>query len=245
MAHNTLDLETTGGIATITLNRPPMNAVTDEMLDELVSVCTELESDDTIHVIILTGAGRAFSAGRDGPGVLAGKERPGGLRYAILEQIKMPVIAAVNGFCFTGSFELAMCADIIIASDKAKFADTHSRFGITPGGGQTQRLPRLIGARKAKEILFTGRQISAEEAEQIGIVNKVVPHDTLMDEARTMAAMILENIPETISIEKQLINQSMTTPLKEGLELEAAENPSGVISPTPEGHKRMETLFKE
>ena len=245
MAHNTLDLETTCGIATITLNRPPMNAVTDEMLDELVSVCTELESDDTIHVIILTGAGRAFSAGRDGPSVLAGKERPGGLRYAILEQIKMPVIAAVNGFCFTGSFELAMCADIIIASDKAKFADTHSRFGITPGGGQTQRLPRLIGARKAKEILFTGRQISAEEAEQIGIINKVVPHDTLMDEARTMAAMILENIPETISIEKQLINQSMTTTLEEGLELEAAQNPSGVITPAGDGHERMEALFKK
>ena len=245
MAYNTLDLETAGGMAIITLNRPPMNAVTDEMLDELVTVCTELESDGTVHVIIVTGAGRAFSAGRDGPGVLAGKERPGGLRYAILEQINMPVIAAVNGFCFTGSFELAMCADIIIASDNAKFADTHARFGITPGGGQTQRLPRLIGSRKAKEILFTGRQISAEEAEQIGIVNKVVPHDTLMDEARAMAEMILDNIPETISIEKRLINQSMTTTLEEGLELEAAQNPSGVITPAGDGRERMEALFKK
>ena len=245
MAHNTLDLETTGGIATITLNRPPMNAVTDEMLDELVSACKTVEDDDTVHVIILTGAGRAFSAGRDVPGVLAGKERPGGSRYRILEEINMPVIAAVNGFCFTGAFELAMCADLIIASDKAKFVDTHARFGIVPGGGQTQRLPRLIGARKAKELLFTGRQLSADEAEQIGIVNKVVPHDTLMEEAQAMAALILENIPETISIEKRLINQSMTTTLEDGLELEAAEHPTGVISPTSEGHKRMETLFKK
>ena len=245
MEYNTLDLETADGMAIVTLNRPPMNAVTDEMLDELVSVCKALESDATVHVVILTGAGRAFSAGRDVPGVLEGKERPGGSRYRILEEIDMPVIAAVNGFCFTGAFELAMCADIIIASDQAKFADTHARFGIVPGGGQTQRLPRLIGTRKAKELLFTGRQISADEAEQIGSVNKVVAHDSLMAEARTMAAQILENIAETISIEKRLINQSMATSLEEGLALEAAQHPSGKISPTPEGREKMAALFKK
>jgi enoyl-CoA hydratase/carnithine racemase len=245
MAYNTLQLEFADGMATITLDRPPMNAVTDEMLDELVSACRAAEDDETVNVIILTGAGRAFSAGRDVPGVLAGSERPGGSRYRILEDINMPAIAAVNGFCFTGSFELAMCADISIASDKAKLVDTHARVGMVPGGGQTQRLPRLIGARKAKELLFTGRQLNAEEAEQMGIVNKVVPHDTLMDEARAMAALILENIPETISIEKRLINQSMTTTLEEGLALEAAEHPSGVISPTPEGHERMRKLFEK
>ena len=156
--------------------------------------------------MILTGAGRAFSAGRELQGVLSGTEFPGGPRYRALENLSKPVIAAVNGFCFTGSFELAMCADIIIASEKAVFGDTHMRFGVVPGGGQTQRLPKLIGVRKAKELLFTCKRLSAEEAEQLGIVNRVVPHDKLLEEARDMAKQILENIPETISITKKLIN---------------------------------------
>jgi len=245
MAFNTLLLEKKDGIATVTLNRPPMNALNEELLDELVSVCEEVEQDDTVHIVILTGAGRAFSAGRDLPGVLAEVERPGGPRYRILEELSKPVIAAVNGFCFTGAFELAMCADIIIASEKATFADTHARFGIVPGGGQTQRLPRLIGVRKAKELLFTCRRITAEEAEQIGIVNKVVSHNTLVDEARKMAEQILENIPETISAQKKLINQSMQMDFEEGLDQEAAYQSGRAISPTVEGRKRMEAFLQK
>ncbi len=232
MPYNTLSLEQNDGIATVTLDRPPMNAVNEELLDELVAVCHEVEEDDAVRVVILTGAGRAFSAGRDLPGVLEGRERPGGPRYRTLEQLSKPVIAAVNGYCFTGAFELAMCADIIIASEKATFCDTHARFGIVPGGGQTQRLPRLIGTRKAKELMFTGRTVNAAEAEQLGIVNKVVPHDDLLDEARQMATQIAENIPETMAIQKKLINESMTVPLEEGLANEAAYHSRGTIDPT-------------
>lgn len=245
MTYNTLILEKKEGIATIALNRPPMNAVNEELLDELVAACEDIEKDHTIHVVILTGAGRAFSAGRDLPAVLAGAEYPGGPRYKVIENLSKPVIAAVNGFCFTGSFELAMCADIIIASEKAIFADTHARFGIVPGGGQTQRLPRLIGARKAKELLFTCKRITAEEAERLGIVNKVVPHDALEDEARKMAEQILENIPEVISTMKSLINQSMNLDLNAGLDREAAYHKDGPISPSAEGRKRMEAFLKK
>jgi len=232
-------------IATITLNRPPMNAVNEELLDELVSACQDIEKDKGIHVVILTGAGRAFSAGRDLPAVLEGVEYPGGPRYGVLENLSKPVIAAVNGFCFTGSFELAMCADIIIASEKAVFADTHSRFGIVPGGGQTQRLPRIVGLRKAKELMFTGRRISAEKAEQLGIVNRVVSHDELLEQARAMAEEILENIPETISTMKSLINQSMSLDLEAGLAREASYHKNGPISPSDEGRKRMMAFLKK
>jgi len=241
---DTLLLETQGGIATVTLNRPPMNAVNEQLLDELVEVCGEIEQDDSVQVVILTGAGRAFSAGRELQGVLSGTEFPGGPRYRALENLSKPVIAAVNGFCFTGSFELAMCADIIIASEKAVFGDTHMRFGVVPGGGQTQRLPKLIGVRKAKELLFTCKRLSAEEAEQLGIVNRVVPHDKLLEEARDMAKQILENIPETISITKKLINQSMNLDLDTGLDLEAGYHEGGTIAPSPEGRKRIEGFLK-
>lgn len=245
MAYNTLLLDKKEGIATIALNRPPMNAVNEEMLNELVAACEDIENDEAIHVVILTGAGRSFSAGRDLPAVLSGVEYPGGPRYRAIENLSKPVIAAVNGFCFTGSFELAMCADIIIASEKAIFADTHARFGIVPGGGQTQRLPRLIGARKAKELMFTCKRLTAQEAESIGIVNRVVPADALEGEAREMAEQILENIPETISTMKSLINQSMNLDLDAGLDREAAYHKDGPISPAAEGRKRMEAFLKK
>ncbi len=245
MGYNTMAVEKKDRIATITLNRPPMNAVNEELLDELVAICEDIEKDNGVQVVILTGAGRAFSAGRDLPGVLDGVEYPGGPRYMALENLSKPVIAAVNGFCFTGSFELAMCADLVIASEKAVFGDTHSRFGIVPGGGQTQRLPRLIGSRKAKELLFTCRRLTATEAEEMGIINKVVPHDELLTAAQEMAEQILENIPETISIMKSLINQSGSLDLETGLAREAAYHNNGPISPSPEGRKRMEGFLKK
>jgi enoyl-CoA hydratase len=245
MDYNTLILEKKDRIATITLNRPPMNAVNEELLDELVAVCEDIESDDDVRVVILTGAGKAFSAGRELQGVLDGMEYPGGPRYRVLENLSKPVIAAVNGFCFTGSFELAMCADIIIASEKAVFGDTHARFGIVPGGGQTQRLARIVGPRKAKEILFTCQRISAEEAERLGIANKVVPHDKLEEEARTMAGQISENIPETLSIMKSLVNQSMSLDLETGLAQEAAYHKDNPITPFGDGRRRMEGFLKK
>jgi enoyl-CoA hydratase len=243
MNYETLTLTKKDSVAIITLNRPPLNAVNETLLDELESVCMALETDNSVQVVILTGAGRSFSAGRELPGILEGTEYPGGPRYRALEALSKPVIAAVNGFCFTGSFELAMCADIIIASEKALFRDTHARFGIVPGGGQTQRLPKLIGARKAKELLFTCDMIPAAEAERLGIVNKVVPTDELMAEAQAMAAKILKNVPETVSTIKKLINSGMTMDLEAGLKMEADHHADGPISPAPEGRKRIQAFL--
>jgi len=245
MNYNTMIVEKKERIAWITLNRPPMNAVNEEMLDELVEVCREIEADDSVGVVILTGAGRSFSAGRELPGILEGKEYPGGPRYMALENLSKPVIAAVNGFCFTGSFELAMCADIIIASEKARFCDTHARFGICPGGGQTQRLPRLIGIRKAKELLFTCDMISAQEAERIGIVNKVVPPDELHLAAVEMAEKILANVPETISTIKRLMNKGWNASLEQGLAIETEYHQGRPISPAAEGLKRIKVFLEK
>jgi len=245
MSYNTLLVEKNNHITKIILNRPPLNSVNEELLDELVSACEEIEKDSDTHVVILIGAGKAFSAGRELPGIMEGKEYPGGPRYRALENLSKPVIAAVNGYCFTGSFELAMCADIIIASEKAIFGDTHARFGIVPGGGQTQRLPRLIGIRKAKELMFTCERITAHEAERLGIVNRVVPPESLEEEAVFMAEKILKNIPETISNMKRLINQSQNVDLETGLQIEADWHQGKPISPTAEGRKRIEAFLEK
>jgi len=244
MTYNNIILEKKNGIARIVLNRPPLNILNEELLSELMAALDEVEKDDSVNVVILTGAGRAFSAGRDLKGILEGREMPGGSRYKSLEDLSKPVIAAVNGFCFTGSFELAMCADIIIASDNAVFGDTHARFGLIPGGGQTQRLPRQIGPKKAKELMFTCDTISAHEAERIGIVNKVVPPERLEEAAREMAEKILKNVPEALRTIKSLVNKGMKTDLETGLKIEA-EMHKGPLSPMEEGRKRMAALLEK
>jgi len=243
--YDNIIVEKAKGVARIILNRPQArNAVTEALLSDLVSAVEDIAKDDSVHVVILTGAGKTFSAGRDLKGVLEGREWAGGSRYKVLEDLSKPVIAAVNGFCFTGSLELVMCADIVIAAEDAIFADTHARFGIIPGGGQTQRLPRYIGPRRAKELLFACEQISAREAERLGIVNKVVPPEQLEQAAMEMAEKILKNIPEAVSQIKSLINRGMKTDLETGLRLEA-EHHKGPIKPTDEGRRRILSLLKK
>jgi len=245
MTYNKIILEKKSGIAKITLNRPQaLNALDEELLSEFMAALDDIEKDDSVNVVILTGAGRAFSAGRDLKGILESRERPGGSRYKALEDLSKPVIAAVNGPCFTGSFELVMCADIIIASDNAVFGDTHARFGITPGGGQTQRLPKQIGPKKAKELMFTCDTIPAREAERIGIVNKVVPLEKLEETAMEMAEKILKNVPETVRTIKSLVNRGMKTDLEIGLKMEA-EMHKGPISLTEESRKRIAALLQK
>ena len=245
MTYSKIILEKKNGIARITLNRPQaLNALDEELLSELVTALDDIEKDDSVNVVILTGAGRAFSAGRDLNGVMEGREWVGGSRYKALEDLSKPVIAVVNGHCFTGSFELAMCADIIIASENAVFGDTHARFGITPGGGQTQRLPRQVGAKKAKELMFICDTISASEAERIGIVNKVVPPEKLEEAAMEMAEKILKNVPEALRANKSLVNKGMKTDLETGLKMEA-EAHKGPLSPIEEGRKRIAALLEK
>jgi len=245
MIYKNVLLEKKDGIARIILNRPQaLNAVTEGLLSDLVAALDDVEKDDSVHVVILTGAGKAFSAGRDVEGVLEGREFPGAARYRALEKISKPVIAAVNGACFTGSLELVLYADIIIAPERAVFADTHARFGIIPGGGQTQILPRLVGMKRAKEILFTCEPLSAHEAQRLGIVNKVVPLEKLDEAAWEMAEKIRRNIPEALRIMKRLINEGMSKDLESGLQLEAREH-TGPINPRGEGRARMTALLKK
>ncbi len=243
MTYSKIILEKKNAIAKITLNRPEvLNAMDNELLAELATAFDEVEKDDSVKVIILTGAGRTFSAGMDIKNILAGTAKSGGTIFEALGDLSKPVIVAVHGYCFTGAFELIMCADIIIASEDAVFSDTHARFGIIPGGGQTQRLPRQIGLQKAKELLFTSDRISASEAERIGIVNKVVPPEKLEDAALEMAEKILKNDPKTLRVIKSLINKGIMVDLETGLKMEAGMRKER-ISTTEEGRKRIAARF--
>ncbi len=246
MAYRKVILEKKDGIARVTINRPEaLNAIDEETMGEIVAAIREADKDESVNVIILTGTGKSFSAGRDLPGIMAGREMPGAARHTVLEEVSKPIIAAVNGYCFTGAFELCMCADIVIASENAMFGDTHARFGIVPGGGQTQRLPRQIGPRKAKELLFTGDFITAREAERIGIVNKVVPSEKLDEAVTEMAQKILRNVPETVRKMKYLINQGLKGDLQSGLKLEAAEHIGEPIMPNEEGRRRIAATLEK
>lgn len=248
MTYGKIILEKENRIAKITLNRPEvLNAMDEELLSELALACDDIEEDDNIDVVILTGAGRAFSAGMDLKQIRERRGRPRKSRtrgYRVIEDLSKPVIAAVNGYCFTGAFELVMHADIIIASENAIFCDTHARFGILPGGGQTQRLPREIGPKKAKELMFSCDRISADEAERIGIVNKIVPLEKLEEAAVEMAGKILENIPESIRTIKWMVNEGMKMNLESGLKLERSQQ-GGPWTLSEESRKRIAERFEK
>ena len=232
MSYQTIIFDKADGIARITLNRPQvLNALSSGLFSELKAALGEASDDDSIGVVVITGAGRAFSAGVDikttdpetGKRVAPSNEQAREV-IDIIEALEKPVIAAVNGHCLTGALELATACDIIIASDKAMFGDTHARWGLTPTWNGSQRLPRLIGALKAKEMFFTGDILSAAEAERIGLVNQVVPHEKLHEAVDEMAAKILAGSRETIRIEKSLINRSLKMTYAEGVALERRES---------------------
>ncbi len=243
MSYKKIILEKKGAIARIILNRPEvMNAMDRELISELADALADVDKDDEIRVAILTGAGRAFSAGRDMNQLLEASHERGGLKYKMIEDLSKPVIAAVNGYCFTGALELVLCADIIIASEHAIFCDTHARYARIPGGGLTQRLPRLLGSKKAKELMFTSDRISAQEAERIGLVNKVVPPEKLEEAAIEMAGKIIKNSPRSIKAMKYLVNRGMSMSLEDGLQMEAQawqDAHNEPLAPDDERKKRL------
>jgi enoyl-CoA hydratase len=224
MAYENIILEKEDTIAIITFNRPEaMNALNNQTRAEFREAIADVAADDNVKVLILTGSGKAFVAGSDI------KEFNKTTPYAahnivrlgeMVEKLEKPVIAAVNGFCLGGGNEIAMGCDIIIASDKAKFGQTEINIGIIPGGGGTQRLPRLIGACRAKELIFTGDIIRAEEAFRLGLVNRVVPLDDLMSTAKEMARKIATKSAAALKLAKTAINRGMQTNLESGLKYE-------------------------
>lgn len=224
MTFETIILEKEGGIAILTFNRPDaMNALNNQVRAEFRAAMADLATDDEIKVVILTGAGKAFVAGSDikelrqtTPLSAHNITRLGD----IVQNMGKPVIAAVNGFALGGGCEIVMGCDIIIASDKAKFGQPEINLGIIPGGGGTQRLPRLVGVCRAKELILTGDIIRAEEADRIGLVNRVVPLDQLMPTVKEIAGKIAAKSSAAVKIAKASINRGMQMGLESGLAYE-------------------------
>ncbi len=212
----------------ITLNRPEkLNAFTQTMLQEWRAVLETLKNDDSCRIIIVTGAGKSWSAGVDLSVFQNIKIEPGYKMYDdgieimnILETCSQVTIAMLNGYCFTGALELLMAFDIIVAADEAKIGDTHAKWGIPPKWGMTQRLLNQVGIRKAKELSFTAKTISGKEAETIGLVNKSVPLTSLKDTIESLVSQILGNSAQTIAAMKEMYQYGNMHSLKEGLDFE-------------------------
>ncbi len=243
--------EDENGVAVLTLNRPKaMNSCNFEMLHALRDQIEEIRWNPDIRVIIITGAGeKAFCAGADLkeratlPPVKV-KEYIYTIRnlFTTIEFLNKPVIAAVNGIALGGGTELALAGDIRIASMNASMGQTETRLAIIPGAGGTQRLPRLVGKGKGKELIFTGRRVGAEEALQIGLVNHIYERDALMDECKKMAAMICETGPIAVEQAKYAINYGLETDLHTGLAIES--NAYWVCIPTKDRIEGL-TAFRE
>lgn len=230
MEFSNITLEKRGGVAKITLNRPKvLNALDVRTLEEIGAAVEDIENDPGVKVMVMTGAGRAFCVGADlvGAAGLADKPRDYFLRlwkkvFSAIENLNVPVIAVINGMALAGGLELVMVCDLAIASEDARLADQHANYGLVPGGGGSQRLPRLIGIRKAKKLLYTGDWISAAEAERLGLVNKVVPSDKLEQATNELVAKLLNKSPMALTTVKRLVNRGMEGSLDAGLEMEIA-----------------------
>lgn len=221
--------EVFGHAAIITINRPEaLNALNIDVLTELGQEIARAEKDDGVYVMIITGAGKAFVAGADIQHMkdLSSVEARafgeyGSSVFRRIEESEKPVIAAVNGYALGGGCELAMACDIRIAGTKAKFGQPEVGLGITPGFGGTQRMPRIVGLSKAKELIFTAETIGAEEALRIGLVSKVVADEELMDSALEMANKIAKNAQIAVRQSKAAINTGMQSDISTGLSYEA------------------------
>ena len=217
------------GICIVKINRPEkLNAMNSDVAKELIATFEKTGTDDSIKVIILTGEGdRAFSAGADieymsniSPDESVEYAKLGQLLTATVENVRQPTIAALNGFALGGGCELAMSCDIRLAADTAKLGQPEVTIGIPPGWGGTQRLLRIVGIAKAKELVYTGKMIKADEAKEIGLVNHVVPLASLMDEAMKMAKTIAENSAMGVQMSKTAINKGRNADLDTGLGVE-------------------------
>ena len=230
MAHLVLR-EDDDGLCTLTLNRPEsLNALNPALFVELRDHIDAIaDQTDSVGCVILCGNGRSFSAGNDLKAIRAGEQAPSPYYQAetleAIEGLPQPVIAAVQGHCYTGSLELALACDLLVAADDARFADTHGKWGMSPTWGMTQRLPRRVGLLNAREMMFSGRVVGGEEAVTLGLANRCVPRDRLMDAAREMARSFLENSWFTLRADKMLLNRGLNHGLDDGLRFEREHSP--------------------
>jgi enoyl-CoA hydratase len=229
MAYENILFQVDQGIATITFNRPrALNALNQALLAELSNALDDVAADEDVRVLILTGAGeKAFVAGADISELatftaLQAKifSRAGHAIIAKLQELPIAVIAAVNGFALGGGSEIALACDFIYAAENAKFGLPEINLGLIPGFGGTQRLPRLVGANRAKELIFTGKMISASEAAKIGLVNLVVASAVLMEEVHKTARDIAAKGRVSLRAVKQAINHGLNTDLATGCTIE-------------------------
>ena len=221
--------EKKGAVGILTVNRPEaLNAINSALLDELYDKVSEIAADESVRCLILTGSGKAFVAGADIGEMKDLSKQEGyefGMRghrsFTAVENLEIPVIAAVNGYALGGGCELALCSDIRIASERAKFAQPEVGLGITPGFGGTQRLIRTVNRAKAMEMILTARTVSAQEALEMGLVSRVVPGEELMNTALALAEAIAANAPVAVRNAKAAVRRSYARELNEDLEAEA------------------------
>ncbi len=225
---NKVKIDKRDNVYILTINRPEaLNALNEEVLTDLNEAIDIVIGDETARAVIITGEGRAFVAGAD-IGAQAVLDIEGGRKWGQngsalfrkIEKMDIPVIAAVNGFALGGGCELVLACDLITASTKAKFGQPEVGLGIIPGFSGTQRLPRRIGIAKAKELIYTGRMIKAEEAEKIGLVNQVSELETLISDALALAAEITKNAPLAVKYAKAAVSRGMEVDIDNGIAVE-------------------------
>lgn len=220
-----------GGVAAVTIDNPPMNALSAALLEELETELAALDGSDGTRAVVLRGAGeRAFVAGADikeFPALREAASSEGGAARGLqrvgarMDAARTPFVAAIRGYCLGGGLELAMCCDIRVCADDAQLGQPEIKLGLIPGGGGTQRLPRLVGLGRAQLLNLTGDFVDAATAERWGLVEKVVPADELMDAALAIAQSIAERSPHAVAVLRELARTTRDLPLEEGLRREA------------------------
>lgn len=226
MSEPVIKVDVENEVALVTLNRPTaMNALSRELRTAIADTFEKLEADPAVRVVILTGAGKAFCAGLDLKELGQGRDTVQGTvetkdPVTSIARFSGPIIGAINGVAITGGFELALACDVLICSSEARFADTHGRVGILPGWGLSQRLSRTIGIYRAKELSLTGNFLTAQQAADWGLANRVVAPDELIPAAKKLAADMLSLVPEALSGYKRLIDQGYAENFGDALKTE-------------------------
>ncbi|MDT0264721.1 enoyl-CoA hydratase-related protein [Streptomyces sp. DSM 44915] len=223
----TVHLDVADGVGTLRLDRPPLNALDTALQDELRALATEIAGRDDIRALVLTGTGRAFAAGADvkemramDQAAMIARARDLQDSFTAVAQLPQPVVAAVHGYALGGGLELALTADVRFAAEDTRLGQPEILLGLIPGAGGTQRLPRLIGPSRAKDLIFTGRQLTAAEALAIGLVDRVLPADELLTEAHAWAARLAAGPATALRAAKEAVDRGLETGLETGLAIE-------------------------